>query len=70
MHIRMKFSTLLDSPHRTYSETEAEKWQRLFEAARCTLEFWIARLQAEARKSFPEKVTAFRKGMAVHGRYK
>ncbi|MDQ6760527.1 MAG: formamidopyrimidine-DNA glycosylase [Acidobacteriota bacterium] len=46
-----------------------DEWQRLFTATRCTLEFWIERLQAEARGSFPEKVTAFRKDMAVHGRY-
>src|SRR5205807_9156202 len=40
-----------------------------FSATRSTLEFWISHLQAEARAAFPEKVTAFRKGMAVHGRY-
>ncbi|MGB8116057.1 MAG: DNA-formamidopyrimidine glycosylase family protein [Candidatus Sulfotelmatobacter sp.] len=57
------------SPIAHTQKLKPEEWQRLFEAARCTLEFWIARLQAEARKSFPEKVTAFRKGMAVHGRY-
>src|SRR4029077_18056115 len=38
-------------------------------ATRQTLEFWINQLQAEARAAFPEKVTAFREGMAVHGRY-
>ena len=46
-----------------------DEWERLFNAARNTLEFWINRLQAEARENFPEKVTAFRQGMAVHGRY-
>jgi formamidopyrimidine-DNA glycosylase len=45
------------------------EWERLFKAARSTLEFWIDRLRAEAHESFPEKVTAFRKDMAVHGRY-
>jgi formamidopyrimidine-DNA glycosylase len=42
---------------------------RLFEAARATLTDWIARLRAEAGGEFPEGVTAFREGMAVHGRY-
>ena len=46
-----------------------DEWQRLFVAARGTLELWIDRLKAEAEKGFPEKVTAFRKEMAVHGRY-
>jgi formamidopyrimidine-DNA glycosylase len=45
------------------------EWERLFAAARQTLEFWVDRLCAEAKKDFPEKVTAFRKDMAVHGRY-
>ena len=45
------------------------KWERLFLASKHTLEHWVSRLQAEARNGFPEKVTAFRKGMAVHGRY-
>jgi len=46
-----------------------EQWQRLFDATRQTMQLWIDRLRAEALHSFPEKVTAFRKGMAVHGRY-
>ena len=45
------------------------EWERLFAAARQTLQFWIDQLRAEAKTAFPEKVTAFRKGMAVHGRY-
>src|SRR3954463_12971797 len=48
--------------------TRAEIGQ-LFDAVRTTLETWIARLRDEARVAFPEKVTAFREGMAVHGRY-
>jgi len=44
-------------------------WENLFAATRHTLEFWIDRLRTEANSSFPEKVTAFREGMAVHGRY-
>jgi len=46
-----------------------EEWERLFASARETLGLWIERLRAEARDGFPEKVTAFRKDMAVHGRY-
>jgi len=46
-----------------------EEWQRLFYATRHSLEFWTNRLRNEARAAFPEKVTAFREGMAVHGRY-
>jgi len=42
---------------------------RLFEATRATLLDWTARLRAEAGEGFPDKVTAFREGMAVHGRY-
>jgi formamidopyrimidine-DNA glycosylase len=45
------------------------EWERLFAATRHTLGLWIDRLRAEAGDGFPEKVTAFRKGMAVHGRY-
>jgi formamidopyrimidine-DNA glycosylase len=43
--------------------------ERLFAATRQTLDYWVARLRAEAKGKFPEKVTAFREGMAVHGRY-
>ncbi|MGC2109577.1 MAG: DNA-formamidopyrimidine glycosylase family protein [Candidatus Korobacteraceae bacterium] len=46
-----------------------DEWQRLFTATRDTLELWVNRLQSEAEAGFPEKVTAFRKDMAVHGRY-
>ena len=46
-----------------------EEWERLFTATRETLQLWITQLQTEARARFPEKVTAFRKDMAVHGRY-
>ncbi len=46
-----------------------DAWQRLFAATRETLQLWIARFNAEAEKSFPEKVTAFRPDMAVHGRF-
>ena len=43
---------------------------RLFEAVRSTLTGWSARLREETGEGFPEKVTAFREGMAVHGRYR
>ena len=46
-----------------------DEWERLFAATRHTIEYWVDRLGAEAKAGFPEKVTAFRKGMAVHGRY-
>ena len=46
-----------------------EQWQRLFAATRETLKLWMDRLDREAARNFPEKVTAFRKDMAVHGRY-
>ena len=42
---------------------------RLFEATRATLADWVERLRREAGGGFPEGVTAFRAGMAVHGRY-
>jgi formamidopyrimidine-DNA glycosylase len=57
------------SPIAFTHKLKPQQWQRLFEAARHTLELWIDRLRAEATNSFPEKVTAFREGMAVHGRY-
>lgn len=47
----------------------ADEWERLYVATRATLQLWIDRLRAEADAGFPEKVTAFRKDMAVHGRF-
>lgn len=44
--------------------------KRLYEAIRAALQHWTDRLRTEAAGKFPEKVTAFREGMAVHGRYK
>jgi formamidopyrimidine-DNA glycosylase len=46
-----------------------EQVARLHQATRATLEEWTARLRHESGAKFPEKVTAFRAGMAVHGRY-
>jgi formamidopyrimidine-DNA glycosylase len=52
----------------THKLTHGE-WDRLFTATRETLQLWIDKLKTEASGSFPEKVTAFRQGMAVHGRF-
>jgi len=57
------------SPVTLTQKLTTEEWQRLFEATRNTLQLWIDRLRAEAGQGFPEKVTAFRKDMATHGRY-
>ena len=46
-----------------------DDFARLYAATLATLQTWIARFQAEAATSFPEKVTAFRPEMAAHGRY-
>ena len=45
------------------------EWERLYTATQETLQLWIDRLTSEAQGGFPEKVTAFRKEMAVHGRF-
>ena len=47
-----------------------EDWEKLFASTRSTLTLWIDRLRSEALSKFPEKVTAFRPEMAVHGRFK
>jgi formamidopyrimidine-DNA glycosylase len=57
------------SPIALTHKLKAHEWERLFAAAQETLTLWINRLRAEAETGFPEKVTAFRKDMAVHGRY-
>ncbi len=57
------------SPLAQTQRLKPEEWERLFAATRGTLGAWIERLRAEAERGFPEKVTAFREGMAVHGRY-
>lgn len=57
------------SPIKQTHKLEPQEWERLFAATRETLQLWIDRLKAETDESFPEKVTAFRKEMAVHGRY-
>jgi formamidopyrimidine-DNA glycosylase len=57
------------SPISLTHKLKPDGWERLYVATRHTLELWIERLKAEAQTDFPEKVTAFREGMAVHGRY-
>lgn len=57
------------SPFKQTGTLSEEETRRLYEATRLTLSRWISRLQDEAGEDFPEKVTAFREGMAVHGRY-
>jgi formamidopyrimidine-DNA glycosylase len=57
------------SPLRLTSKLTTEEIARLYAATKETLLDWIDRLRAEAGEDFPTKVTAFREGMAVHGRY-
>jgi formamidopyrimidine-DNA glycosylase len=57
------------SPVRLTQKLTDDETARLFEATRRTLTVWTERLSAEAAEGFPEHVTAFREGMAVHGRF-
>lgn len=57
------------SPVTLTSRLDEEQIDRLFTATQATLQTWTERLMAEARTKFPENVTAFRPGMAVHGRF-
>jgi formamidopyrimidine-DNA glycosylase len=57
------------SPIKLTQKLGAEDVERLYLATRSTLVHWVERLRAETGTGFPEKVTAFREGMAVHGRY-
>jgi formamidopyrimidine-DNA glycosylase len=57
------------SPITLTHKLKPHEWERLFSATQHTLEMWVDRLRAEAGSGFPEKVTAFREDMAVHGRY-
>ena len=57
------------SPVRMTDALSDEEWNRLTGAVRSVLGDWIERLRAETGTEWPEKVTAFRSGMAVHGRY-
>jgi formamidopyrimidine-DNA glycosylase len=57
------------SPLAQTQKLTKDEWERLYQATTETLQLWIDRFNAEAEKKFPEKVTAFRLEMAVHGRY-
>ena len=58
------------SPFKQTARLSDGEMARLHDAAVRTLTDWTARLREETGKGFPEKVTAFRDGMAVHGRYR
>ena len=57
------------SPFKQTESLTDDEMRRLYKASQQTLAEWIERLQSEAGDEFPEKITAFREGMAVHGRY-
>jgi formamidopyrimidine-DNA glycosylase len=57
------------SPIALTHKLHPEEWVRLYSATRAILDMWIQRLRTEAERGFPEKVTAFRPDMAVHGRF-
>ncbi len=57
------------SPIKLTQKLSGEELERLYRATRSTLTHWVERLRADAGAGFPEKVTAFREDMAVHGRY-
>jgi len=58
------------SPLRLTRRLTEDESERLFRAVQETLVEWTERLRKEVGEGFPEKVTAFREGMAVHGRYR
>jgi formamidopyrimidine-DNA glycosylase len=58
------------SPLKLTRSLSDEECVRLYDATRATLRVWIDQLRRELAGRFPEKVTAFRDGMAVHGRFK
>ncbi len=58
------------SPFKLSGKIGDEEVEALFDATRATLTEWTERLAAAVGDGFPEKVTAFRPGMAVHGRYR
>jgi formamidopyrimidine-DNA glycosylase len=57
------------SPINLSEKLTDREWQRLYQATQATIALWIGRLEREAELKFPEKVTAFRPEMAVHGRF-
>jgi formamidopyrimidine-DNA glycosylase len=58
------------SPLKLTSRLSADEATRLYDATRATLLDWTGRLRAEWGEGFPERVTAFHEGMAVHGRFR
>jgi formamidopyrimidine-DNA glycosylase len=58
------------SPLKRTDQLGPDEVARLHQAVQETLQLWIDRLRCETGSRFPEKVTAFRTGMAVHGRYR
>jgi len=58
------------SPMQLTQKPKDDEIRRLYEAVRSTMSKWISQLREDSAESFPEKVTAFRKEMAVHGKYK
>jgi formamidopyrimidine-DNA glycosylase len=58
------------SPLKLTGRLSDEETARLYAAVQAVLQEWTERLRAETGEGFPEKVTAFREGMAVHGRYR
>lgn len=57
------------SPMIQTKQLDNDQWRRLYDAVQEVLTEWIERLRTEATRGFPEKVTAFRKEMAVHGKF-
>jgi formamidopyrimidine-DNA glycosylase len=57
------------SPITQTHKLKPQEWNKLYAATRDTIQLWVDRLRAEAAAAFPEKVTAFRPDMQVHGRY-
>ena len=57
------------SPIAQTHKLKPEEWERLYATTRAVLTEWMERMRQEAEKSFPEKVTAFRPDMAVHGKF-
>ena len=57
------------SPITLTQKLKPEEWRRLYDATQATLHLWVDRMRVEADRKFPEKVTAFRPDMAVHGRF-
>ena len=58
------------SPVKLTQKLTDDEMLRLYDATRDTLVAWVERLRQEAKDTFPEKVTAFRKEMATHGKYR